>query len=407
MATPRLRAFRMPLSLLALASIGGCTDHIVNPKPALRPALSADATNFWEASATVRWNEIAREQTLTHVLSQQFGTRSFAYLSLAQYNAAVAAEAAKTRGDHASVSAAVAGASAVVLGSLYPDQAAYFDAQVAAQEAGLQWPGENHADFAAGEAVGRAVGAAVVASAATDRFTSSVAGVVIPVCPGCWTSAPGQLPVFPRLSEMRPLFLMTANQFRPGPPPAFGSPAFLTALAEVRFYSDNRTHEEDSLAKFWARPGGFTAAASYANQVATTEISKFHLDEIRGAHVLAVMNMAAMDAFIASHDAKYTYWMIRPPQADPDIVPDIPMPNHPSYPSNHASVTGASMAILATLFPSDAAYLNGLADQAGISRVYGGIHYRFDMDAGLTLGRTVASYALQHDVNGHDAYALR
>jgi len=407
MTTLPLCALRSFVTLLAVASIGACTDRVVEPRAAPRLQPSADAIKFWEASATVRWNEIARDQTLTHVLSQQFGSRSFAYLSLAQYNAAVAAEEAKTKGDHASVSAAIAGASAVVLSSFYPDQAAYFDAQVAQQEAEPQWPGQNHEDVAAGEAVGRAVGAAVVASAATDRFTSSVAGVVIPVCPGCWVSAPGMVPVFPRLGEMRPFFLTASNQFRPGPPPAFGSPDFIAALAEVGFYSDNRTRYEDSVAKFWAKPGGFAVAASYANQIATTEISKFHLDEVRAAHALAIMNMAAMDAFIASHDAKYTYWMIRPPQADPGIVPDIPLPNHPSYPSNHASVTGAGMAVLAALFPNDADYLNGLADQAAISRIYGGIHYRFDMDAGLTLGRTVASYALQHDVNGHDAYVLK
>jgi hypothetical protein len=406
------RVCRSPSIVLTVAlgalALGGCSDHVVGPKVALRPQRNADATTFWEASATVRWNEIARDQTRTHAISQQFGTRTFAYLSLAQYNAAVAAEKAKAQRDHASISAAVAGASAVVLGSFYPDQAAYFDAQVAGQESGLQWPGENHDDFAAGEAVGRAVGAAVVASAATDRFTSSVAGVIIPVCPGCWFSAPGKVPVFPRLNEMRPFFLTTSNQFRPGPPPAFGSSDFVAALSEVRFYSDNRTQYEDSLAKFWASPDGFAnCAQSYTNGLATGEISKFHLDEVRAAHVLAVMNMAAMDAFIASHDAKYTYWMIRPSQADPRIVPDIPLPNHPSYPSNHASVTGASMAVLAALFPSDADSLNGLADQAGISRIYGGIHYRFDMNAGLALGRTIASYALQHDVNGHEAYALK
>lgn len=398
----------VPTVALALVTLGGCSDRVAAPDEALRPQLSASATKFWEASATVRWNEIARYQTLTHPVNQQSGSRSFAYLSLAQYNAAVAAEDAKSRGDHASVSAAVAGASAVVLGSFYPDQAAYFDQQVADQESGPGWPGESQDDFAAGEAVGRAVGAAVVASAATDGFTSSTAGVVPPLCAGCWFSAPGKVPVFPLLGQMRTFFLTTANQFRPGPPPTFGSPAYETALDEVLFYSENRTHEEDSLAKFWAAPGGFAnAAASYANEVATMEITSFHLDEVRAAHVLAVMNMAAMDAFIASHDAKYTYWMIRPPQADPRIVPDIPLPNHPSYPSNHASVTGAGMAVLAAFFPSDADYLNGLADQAAISRIYGGIHYRFDMDAGLTLGRTVASYALAHDVNGHDAYALK
>lgn len=404
--------YRSPWIVLIVAlgalSLSGCADRPVAPRAALHPQVSEDATKFWEASATVRWNEIGRNQTLTHAIGQQFGNRSFAYLSLAQYNAAVAAKAAKDHGDHASTSAAVAGASAVVLGYFYPDQAAYFDAQVADQESGPQWPGESHDDFAAGEAVGRAVGAAVVASAVTDGFTSSAAGVVIPVCPGCWYSAPGKIPVFPRLNEMRTFFLAAADQFRPGPPPEFGSPDYLAALAEVRFYSDNRTHEEDSLAKFWASPGGYTnSAQSYSNQVATMEITEFHLDEVHAAHVLAVMNMAAMDAFIASHDAKYTYWMIRPPQADPGIVPDIPLPNHPSYPSNHASVTGCSMAVLAALFPSDADYLNGLADQAGISRIYAGIHYRFDMDAGLTLGRTVARYALAHDVTDHEAYILK
>ena len=102
---------------------------------------------------------------------------------------------------------------------------------------------------------------------------------VRPVCPGCWFSAPGKVPVFPRLNEMRPFFILAANQFRPGPPPAFGSPGYLAALAEVRSFSDNRTHEQDSLAKFWASPAGFAnCAQSYTNGVATGEISKFHLN---------------------------------------------------------------------------------------------------------------------------------
>jgi hypothetical protein len=58
------------------------------------------------------------------------------------------------------------------------------------------------------------------------------------------------------------------------------------------------------------------------------------------------------------------------------------------------------MAILAHFFPSDAAHLNGLADEAGGSRIFGGIHYRFDQDAGLTLRQTVAAYALAHDFSG-------
>jgi len=200
---------------------------------------------------------------------------------------------------------------------------------------------------------------------------------------------------------MRPFFLSSASQFRPGAPPAFGSAEYLAALGEVRHFTDTRTHEQDSIAKFWARPGGFPVVQSYANQVASDEITKFGLTERKAARVLALMNMAAMDAFIGSHDAKYSYWLIRPSQADPGIVLDIGLPNHPSYPSNHASVTGASMAVLAHFFHRDADYLNGLADQAGISRIYGGIHYRFDMDAGLTLGRSVADFTIAADRSGH------
>ena len=101
----RSRYFIWASALGALA-LAGCSDHIaVAPKFVLVSGLSADATKFWEASATVRWNQIARTQTLTHAISQQFGTRSFAYLSLAQFNAAVAAGMAKNRGDHASVAA--------------------------------------------------------------------------------------------------------------------------------------------------------------------------------------------------------------------------------------------------------------------------------------------------------------
>jgi membrane-associated phospholipid phosphatase len=390
-----------------LLGLVACSD----PTTAPRPGAPEPSIKFWETSATLRWNQIARAQTtLLHggvPISQQFGTRSFAYLSLAQYNAVVGAEHAQATGDHPSVAAAVAGASAVVLSSFYPDQASYFEDQVRAQESSPQWAGEAHTDVAAGEALGRSTGSAVVSSAATDGFTASVAGVTIPVCPGCWFSAPGKVPVFPLLGSMRPFFLTAGDQFRPPAPPAFGSAEYQAALEEVRQISDNRTASQDALARFWAAPAGFAAAAqAYSNEIAAEEISKFHLDERRAAHALALANMAAMDAFIACHDAKYTYWLIRPPQADPGIVPDIPLPNHPSYPSNHSCVTGSTMAVLARLFPSDSGYLTGLADSAAISRVYGGIHYRFDTTVGLELGRRVAAYALEHDVTGQDAYAL-
>jgi hypothetical protein len=76
----------------------------------------------------------------------------------------------------------------------------------------------------------------------------------------------------------------------------------LAALQEVRHISDTRTPEQDSIAKFWASPGGAVVAQAYNNEIGTDEIVRFHLKEVEAAHVLALANMAAMDAFIACHD---------------------------------------------------------------------------------------------------------
>lgn len=401
------------LSASCLSGLLACTEPLSGPEERTggnigpRSAARSDV-KFWEVGSAVRWNAIAREQNRTGVLNVLTGTRMLAYLSLAQYNAAVAAERAKDRGEHPSPAGAVAGASAALLSApgFFPLQASFFESQVRAQEAEPPWPGENHPDFAAGEAIGRAAAAVVLASAATDGFTLSNAGVVIPVCPGCWFSAPGLLPFAPRLGEMRPFFLTSGSQFRPGPPPSFGTPDFLAALTEVRNFSDTRTPEQDAAAKFWASPNGFAVIPTYNYQIASEQIVKFHLNELRAAHVFALMGMAQIDAFIACHDAKYTYWFIRPSQADPGITLSVPLPNHPSYPSNHSCITGAAMAVLAHEFPSDAAHLNGLAEAAGISRVHGGIHYRFDNETGLALGRRVAAHAIANDVHSQKPFAI-
>lgn len=402
---PIRRWARTATAAVVVFAVSACADSPTAPSGSSSQASpSSDAVQFNEALATVAWNEVARGLTNKYPTSQQGGTRLFAYLSLAQYDAVIAAEDGKDNGEHPSPAAAVAGASAAVLAAQYPAEAAALDALVLAQANTPTWPGNAQKSFAAGEAIGRAIGQQILTSAAGDGFTSAQGGT-IPVCPGCWFSATP--PVFPRLAEMRPFFLTTASQFRPPPPPAFGSPAFLAALAEVRQIADTRTAEQTAIAKFWALPGGYIVAQSYNNQVATGLITEFHLDERRAAHALALLNMTVMDAFIACHDAKYTYWLLRPSMADPGIKLAIGLPNHPSYPSNHACVTGASMAVLGALFPSRADELWALAEEAGISRIYGGIHYRFDMDAGLTLARQVSDWSIAHDINGHVPFPLK
>jgi membrane-associated phospholipid phosphatase len=116
--------------------------------------------------------------------------------------------------------------------------------------------------------------------------------------------------------------------------------------------------------------------------------------ESEAARILFLMNAAAWDALIGCFDAKYYYWFIRPPQADPAITLPIGLPPHPSYPSAHSCISGSSTEVLAAEFPSERGKLEQIAEEASLSRLYGGIHYRFDMVAGLALGRAAAGKAL-------------
>lgn len=387
-----------------------CENQSIDPAGLSRsgPSLEASAVKSWEAGASVRWNAIERDLIIRRRFADQVaGFRQFAYLSLAQYNAVIAAENEQDGALRPSEQAAVAGASAAVLTYFYPDEKAFLDEQVTAQRDGVHWPGEANTDFAAGEAVGRAVAAQVIASAATDRFNDPWTGT-IPVCPGCWHSnAPGLPPAHPQLGLARPFFLTAGDQFRPAPPPAFGSAEFAAALAEIRQFSDTRTPEQESIAKFWAFPVGTSGNAGFWNSTASDLIVQFRQDERKAAHTLALLNMAGLDALIASHDAKFFYWLIRPSQADPLITVPIALPNFPSYPSNHAAVSTAVALILESTFPSQADRLAALGDEAGLSRLYGGIHYRFDKTAGEEIARNVAALALQLDVTGQEAFALK
>src|SRR4029078_9626822 len=149
----------------------------------------------------------------------------------------------------------------------------------------------------------------------------------------------------------------------------FGSQEYLAALAEVRQVSDTRTPEQDSIAKFWALPVGTYAPPGYWNAEAARLAAQYHLDEHDAARVFALMNMVAFDAIIASHDAKYTWWFLRPTQADPGIKLAVGLPNFPSYPSNHAALSAAMATILAAYSPRESKRLHELAEQAALSRL--------------------------------------
>ena len=378
-----------PLLLVAgalLACAGGPTE-IGQP-----PAAQLSATKFWDVTASTRWNRrVAGLVALRPPANGQAATsRILTYLSLAQYRAVLAAEDGKDGSIHPSTSAAVGAASVAVLSRFFPLDSATLEGQLDTDLAGEQWPGARHDDVQSGEAIGRAVGADVNALAASDNYLVVSPGTP-PMGPGYWVSSAA--PIVRSLTGVRPFFLTSASQLRPPPPPAFGSPAFLTALAEIRTISDTRTPEQLAVAQFWnTSTAPFTAGA--LNLIADDLIEQHHRSEREAARILAYANAAAFDAQIACFDAKFTYWFIRPSQADPAITLPIGLPNHPSYPSGHACITSAIMTVLADALPSERSRLDGIVEVSGLSRMYGGIHYRFDVEAGQAIGRAAAALAL-------------
>jgi membrane-associated phospholipid phosphatase len=396
-------------AVLAAVALAACQDPVaVSPRPSPSTDTPPPAT---PAEATPAWNGVARDLVAKHSTSVPASIRIFALLSVAQYNAVVAVERASAapQGGGArprlSVRGAVAGASEAVLAYAYPQEADFLAALAAQQRTAAGPARERPEDFAAGEDVGRTVAAPLIARAQADRFSAPFAGSV-PLCPGCWRADPTP-PAFATLGQAKPYFLTSAAQFRPAPPPEFGSPAFLAALAEVRRIADTRSATQDSVAKFWALPAGTIGAQGHFNRVAAELIARHPRSEREAARTLALLNMAAFDAIVASHEAKYHYWLIRPSQADPQIVRAIGLPSFPSYPSNHATLSGVAAAVLGAAFPAERGRLDAMAEDGAISRVYGGIHYRFDTDAGLALGRRVAAWTLAHDVAADAAFVLQ
>jgi membrane-associated phospholipid phosphatase len=162
----------------------------------------------------------------------------------------------------------------------------------------------------------------------------------------------------------------------------------------VRQISDTRSAAQTAIALSWNSASGPFVVGTL-NLIADDLIRQYRVAEPEAARILAFANAAAFDAQIACFDTKFTYWFIRPPQADPGITLAIAMPNHPSYPSGHSCVTASFMGVLSDALPQEKAKLDAMVDEAGMSRVYAGIHYRFDIDAGRVIGQAAAALALK------------
>jgi len=338
------------------------------------PAAQATANDPAASSPTLTWNRIALESIGRTKTTQHEAFRLLAYLSLAQY-------AALERAGSAPTDDAVAAASAQVISGLMPAQAAY----VAEQRRAQPWQASEH---------GQRVAQRVLAQARDDGFATQWRGQ-LPQAAYAWRSMvqPPAPPAYPAVGGMRTFLAESGSAFRSAPPPALGSSQFLADVEEVRRHTAAPTEETTRIAKFYDMTTG-TMVAGYWNGRAAALMREHPTSELQAARVLATLNTAMTDAVVACHDAKYAYWVPRPSQADTSIKPLIGVPNHPSYPSNHSCVSTSAALVLAHFYPQARASLETSAIEAGVSRIYAGLHYRFDVDAGAEIGRKVAAAAI-------------
>ncbi len=401
------------LAALVTLGLGACAD---SPGPTGAAVFSTElgAANanqsFQRTSATLGWQEQTRILIASTGSNPINSARIYAIVSVAQYGAIVDVDdLAKSAGTpqgavgvrvggrrrlEAWRAGAVAGASQRTLSSLLPSTATVVSDRLTAEIAAS--PEAVRAYFTRGVAVGQAWGSRMLAR--PDRFTGTFSGTYPTDGTLYWLTAVGAAPAGPQFGEMKPYFLESPGQFHPAAPPAIGSEAFNTDLAEVTAFAANRTAEQLAAAQNLNLNIGSVTPVGRFNELAAQYIEQRNLDDRDAAHVFALSNAAAMDAVIGCWEAKYSYFTMRPWQANAAITSlPIGKPNHPSYPSGHSCVSASSAEVLKAFFPEHSASLGDLVVANGMSRIYAGIHYRFDITAGQTLGQSVARTALAYD----------
>lgn len=379
-------------------------EAIAEPSPDI-----AGSVTFWSAGApSYRWIELINNRGLAGAPLTPYVHRVYTYVALAMYDATIAAwdskysynrprpseldPTLKTRlpvprsPSYPSEHAATAAAAASVLAYFFPNEAESFQSlseQAGKSQlyAGLQFP----TDYYAGLDLGKQVAARVIQAAKADGSDAVWTGTV-PTGKCMWV---GSNPANVTATAWKPFLLSSPSEFRPPPPPACDSAQMVAEVTDVKnFPRSPAAFATNERAMYWQNPEGL-------NFWPYIDASKWMFEDNleqnapRWARAYALIAASMFDAFIASQDGKYAYWYIRPPQLDPSIVPLFPVPNHPSYPSNHSAFSATRSEMLAYLFPARADFVRAVGKQAGDSRIWAGIHYANDNVNGVALGKAV------------------
>jgi membrane-associated phospholipid phosphatase len=165
--------------------------------------------------------------------------------------------------------------------------------------------------------------------------------------------------------------------------------------AEVKRTVEKLTREQLAIALKWNDGAGTYTPPGHWNDIAAEYVRDARMSEVRAARAFALLNMAMHDAAVGCWETKFVYFNPRPSQMDPSIRTPIGLPNFPSYSSGHSTFSAAAASVLSYLFPAGAASFAAMRDEAAISRLYGGIHYRSDIEAGKAHGLRIGAHTLQ------------
>jgi len=415
------------------------------------------AIDYWSRGGVLRWNEILIGLVARYNLqpppnvdnsypvpdannpfaepqfpfaNPPYAARAYSYVTVAQYDALKAAwyykylynRPAPWRVDssiqslmpasdlpaYPSEDAVLSGVTAEMLKLLFPAAVDEITLKAAEQRQAAMLAGRaTSTDLAAGLALGQAVATAFVARAGADGMRTAGGSPAIWAAMAAGAAARGEIPWksmdVPARPPMLPLFgsvrawMMTPADIvreRPGPPPSTSSELMARDVAEVRRYVDTGTREELAIANFWADGPSTPTPPGHWNFIAQPYVRKAEMSEVRAARTFALLNMALHDAAVGCWETKYFYFNPRPSHMDPELKSIIGLPNFPSYTSGHSTFSGAAAEVLSYVFPSGAAEFQRQASEASISRLYGGIHYRTDLEVGLAHGKRIGGYSV-------------
>ncbi len=405
-------------------------------------ALTANAQNNGKTEqiapgedVILQWNRVLG-QTLQIPNAQPpniLPVRSLAMMHLAMFDAVNSIDGSYTSYltdvpgmRNASMKAAAAQAAHDVLVGLYPNQQAIFAAELADSLAGIRF---NQAFQ--GRRVGRVVAARMLENRANDGWNAPWTPYLLPTTPGNWQELfPGPYPgfaVFTNFPGVTPFAKTQAAQFLPAPPPALSSAEYAVSLNEVKQLgsaaSATRTADQSLTAFLWANP---PVSDGLMFGVARSTALERNNSTVENARLFALVSMAFHDALQTTFTSQYTYGLWRPVtairRADEDNNADTTAdanwesllgaagtPPHPSYASN-ASSASASLATTLSLFygRDDVQFqinfggspnhvrnyrsFSALTNEIARSRVFGGVHFPFDIAAGQSAGRSVANF---------------